>query len=146
MEHTPEGGLLTNIILDTFKLNGLLILEGDQLIKDLGLTSARWKVLGALSASDSPITVSNIARNMGQSRQSVQRLTNEMLEEGLLISHDNPDHKRAKLFSLTDEGCRIYEQAMQKQAPWANNLVDGMSETDLKAALSVLQELIRRFE
>jgi DNA-binding MarR family transcriptional regulator len=146
MKHTSEGRLLTHIILETFKLNGLLILEGDQLIKELSLTSARWKVLGALFETPHPITVPEIARMMGQSRQAVQRLSNEMKEEGLIDAQANPYHKRAKLLTLTESGKEIYRLVMQKQIPWVNSIASEFKASDLKLASSVLQKLITRFE
>ncbi len=146
MKHTSEGKLLTSIILDTFKLNGLLILEGDLLIKELGLTSARWKVLGALFETGSSMTVPDIARMMGQSRQAIQRLSNEMKEEGLLETEDNPEHKRAKLLVLTDSGKEIYALVMKKQIPWVNSIANEFKASDLKLASSVLQKLISHFE
>lgn len=146
MKHTPKGNLLTDIILETFKLNGLLVSGGDQLIKDLGLTSARWKVLGALSSGLGPMTVPDIARAMGQSRQAVQRLSNEMVKDGLLATQRNPDHQRAKLVTLTDSGKQAYEQAMQKQIPWVNALASEFKEADLKLASSMLQKLISQLD
>ncbi len=146
MKHTLEGSLLTNIILETFKLNGLLILEGDQLIKELGLTSARWKILGALFETSYPMTVSDIARMMGQSRQAVQRISNDMKEEGLLDAQINPDHNRAKKLVLTEKGREVYILVMHKQIPWANSIADEFNISDLKLASLVLQKLISRFE
>ena len=63
--HTPEGAGLTDLILEVFKLNGRLLTAGDQLVSSLGLTSARWQVLGAIALSGVPQPVANIARNMG---------------------------------------------------------------------------------
>lgn len=142
MEHTSEGYLLTEIILDTFQLNGLLVTEGDKLVKSIGLTSARWKVLGALAYSDKALTVPDIARGMGQSRQAVQRLSNEMLEDGLLATEPNPHHKRAKLLKLTDKGQQAYGQAMHKQIPWVNAMASEIKKTDLEKAASVLKQLM----
>jgi DNA-binding MarR family transcriptional regulator len=146
VKHSAEGKLLTEIILGIFKLNGLLITEGDQLINGLGLSSARWKVLGAISESDRPMTVPDIARMMGQSRQAVQRLSNEMKEEGLLETKNNPGHKRAKLLALTDEGKSIYAEVEQLQIPWVNSIADEIETTDLKHTSSVLQRIITRLE
>ena len=42
---------LTDLVLDVFRLNGALLASGDTLVKDLGLTSARWQVLGAIALS-----------------------------------------------------------------------------------------------
>ena len=146
MKHTSKGKLLTGIILETFKLNGLLVIEGDQLMKELGLTSARWKVLGALSNVSQPMTVPDIARTMGQSRQAVQRLSNEMLEDGLIATLPNPKHKRAKLLALTDNGKEAYRMAMEKQIPWVNSLASEFKETDLKLVATRIEELACQLE
>ncbi|TMO57007.1 MarR family winged helix-turn-helix transcriptional regulator [Pseudoalteromonas phenolica] len=146
MNHTPEGTLLTSIILDVFMLNGLLVQEGDNLVKELGLTSARWKVLGALSFSETPLTVSDVARKMGQSRQSVQRLANEMMNEGFLVSFDNPNNKKAKLYSLTDAGAEVFTQAMERQSHWVNKIAEGISESELQNTSALLQKLTLRLE
>ena len=46
---TEEGGAVTQLILDVFRLNGRLLIAGDRLVGELGLTSARWQVLGAIA-------------------------------------------------------------------------------------------------
>ncbi len=78
MKHTTNGELLTELILEIFSLSGSLVNEGDELVKELGLTSARWKVLGALAISGVPMSVAQIAKSMGQTRQGVQRLADIM--------------------------------------------------------------------
>jgi len=146
LKHTPEGRLFTDIVLDIFKLSGLLVLEGDKLTKELGLSSARWKVMGAIVNSRSPLTVPQIARNMGQTRQAVQRLANEMEGDGLLSFQTNPHHKRAKLLTLTAKGKINYKKLVQKQIPWANTVANKISTSDLQMTSSVLQKLIDNLE
>lgn len=146
MNPSTEGKLLTDIILEIFKLNGFLILEGDQITKELGLSSARWKVLGALSGSKNPITVPDIARTMGLTRQAVQRLVNEMIKDGLLNSQVNPSHKRAKLLALTKKGKDFFERLEQKQIPWVNSIADGLEAKDLQIVYSVLQKVTDQLE
>ena len=145
MKHTPEGKLFTDIILEIFKLNGQLIIEGDQLIKELGVSSARWKVLGALYKSSDPMTVPEIARMMGQTRQAVQRLANEMNKDGLVNTQLNPNHKSAKFLVLTEKGKEIFEAIDKKQIPWVNDIANDFDVSDLKVASSVLQKMIGRF-
>lgn len=146
MRYTPEGELFTEIVLELFKLSGLLVCEGDKLTKDLGLSSARWKVLGALALSNQPLTVAEIARSMGQTRQGVQRLTDEMEQEGILAYKDNPKHKRAKLVDLTPKGKKIYNKLEQKQIPWANSNSYDMSAKDMQRTLFVLRQMTQGLE
>ena len=141
MKHTHEGRLLTEIILETFKLNGLLVAAGDRLTKELGITSARWKILGALSYNDDPMTVPEIAKTMGQSRQAVQRLANEMIQDGLLETLDNPRHQRAKLLRLTAKGQATFLKVMDKQIPWVNSIAEEVKHEELASVTSTLKRL-----
>ena len=146
LNNDPQGKLFTDIVLDVFKLSGLLTHGGDQLTREFGLTSARWKVLGALSLAAEPLTVPQIAGAMGQTRQGVQRLVNEMSRDQLLVFRDNPFHKRAKLVVLTAKGKEVYEQITQKQIPWASSTAAGIGASDLEVASLVLKALIAKLE
>ena len=144
MQHTRKGRLYTDIVLEVFKLGGLLVSEGDELTKALGLTSARWKVLGALAYSDSPMTVSQIAYSMGQTRQGVQRLSDAMVKEGILAYEDNPQHKKAKLVAMTPKGKDVFQALERKQIPWANKNSAEISAQEMKVALGVLEKMVRK--
>lgn len=147
LSHTPEGELFTTIVLKAFKLNGLLTQIGDVMCAEFGLTSARWKVLGALVAgAGRPMTVPQIARSMGQTRQAVQRLANEMVEAGFLSWQDNPDHKRAKLLIITEQGQEVFKNLWERQVPWANELGRQASFADLQTTWEVLCKLSTALE
>src|SRR5689334_729198 len=127
MAFEPVEDLLTGLILEVFRLNGVLLAEGDRLVADLGLTSARWQVLGAVALAESPMPVAWIARNMGLTRQAVRRIVDELSDEGVLAFADNPHHRRAKLVVLTDRGARLYRAVEARRAPWATALAQGTS-------------------
>ncbi len=137
---------LTSLILETFRLNGELLTAGDRLVADLGLTSARWQVLGAVGMAASPQPVSQIARNMGLSRQAVQRLVNDMAAQDLLRFTPNPHHQRARLVLLTARGETVFRAAMQRQAPWAAQLGVGLTAGQIDTALQVLRTLRDRLQ
>jgi len=67
----------------------------DPLTKPAGQTSARWLVLAAVE--DGPAAVAVIARRLSHTRQSVQRVANALVREGLARNTPNPAHRRAKL-------------------------------------------------
>jgi DNA-binding MarR family transcriptional regulator len=137
---------VTELVLETFRLNGRLLATGDALIADLGLTSARWQVIGAISLSPVPLPVAHIARNMGLTRQAVQRLANDMERDGLVRFAPNPHHDRAKLVLLTRKGKAAFAAAMKRQGPWANLLVAGLSMRDIKFATLTLRTIRQRLE
>jgi DNA-binding MarR family transcriptional regulator len=109
--------LFLDLVLSVFRLNGLLVAEGDAMTEDLGLTSARWKVIGVVALSTAGLTVPGIARVLGQSRQAVQRITDVMAQDGLITYEPNPKHKRSVLVLLTDEGKSAYHALREVQDP-----------------------------
>jgi DNA-binding MarR family transcriptional regulator len=137
---------VTDLVLEVFRLNGELIASGDALVADIGLTSARWQVLGAIALSPLPLPVAHIARNMGLSRQAVQRLANEMADDGLVRFGPNPHHQKAKLVHLTGQGREAFAAAMQRQAPWAHALATGLSTKDIELAAAALRTIRQRLE
>src|SRR5215212_3169781 len=137
---------ITDMILEAFRLNGRLLAAGDTLVSDLGLTSARWQVLGAVAMSPVPLPVSHIARNMGLTRQTVQRIANELEARGFVRFAPNPHHQRAKLVILTDLGRGTYEKARRRQRPWAASLATGMSHEDIGRAVSVMRKVRQKLE
>ena len=137
---------VTDLILETFRLNGRLLAAGDALVGDLGLTSARWQVLGAIALSPAPLPIAHLARNMGLTRQGVQRIANELAAANLVRFAPNPHHRRAKLVLLTDEGRAAYAAAAERQRPWARSLADGLSTNALQTATSLLRSIRRKLE
>ncbi|WP_448546558.1 MarR family winged helix-turn-helix transcriptional regulator [Thalassotalea fusca] len=146
MEHTTKGHVFTQIVLETFKFSGLLATEGDKLAAPFQLSSARWKVLGALTLTAEPLTVSQIARSMGQTRQAVQRLVDVMCKDDILTLLENPYHKRAKLVTLTEKGSSVFGQLEAKQIPWANGIATDINEEDLSTTLKTIQKLTTQLD
>ena len=145
-QRTPEGEAATQVILSTFRANGLLVASGDLLSADEGLTSARWQVLGAIALAERPLTVPQIARRMGLTRQSVHVTVKRLVEEGLVELAPNADHRRSQLVRLTDIGERRYGAIDRRQVAWVNRLADGIARTDLETAARVLTELCARLD
>lgn len=135
-----------DLIVEVFRLNGLLVMTADKLVSKFGLTGARWQVLGAIVLSGTPETVARLARNMGLARQSVQRVVNEMVAEGMLVLRDNPHHQRAKLVGLTKKGEAAFEAALELQEPWVRALSAGISKKRLVDAREVLASIGKRLE
>ena len=144
IKRTPEGESLTDIILETFRLNGALLEAGNQLTKPFELTSARWQVMGPVS--EQPLTVAQVARRMGLARQGVQRIVNDLERLGMVTFEPNPDHKRAPLIAVSDKGQAAMEKINAAQSAWVNELSNGMSESQLKQTLKVLQSIRERTE
>lgn len=145
-KRTPAGEALSTLIPDLFRLNSLLFTAGDRLVAGLGLTSARWQILGAIVAAERPQPVAWLARDLGAARQNVQRIVNDLQRDGLVAFETNPHHRRAQLVVLTDKGRQSFDTAMRLQLPWVNGLADGLSMKDLETVSRVVTALRGRLE
>lgn len=139
-----SSALFSELVLEIFRANGQLLAVGDRLTADLGLTSARWQVIGAIAGDAIP--VAQIAHKMGLKRQSVQRLVNVLAEEGIVEFRHNPHHQRAKLVQLTDVGHQKLEQISQIQNEWADSVADGLEIQQLNDAIHLLQQIRTRLQ
>jgi DNA-binding MarR family transcriptional regulator len=130
------------LILEIFQFSGRLLAAGDRLAKPLGLTSARWQVLGAIESQ--PLSVAQIARKMGLARQNVQRLGDALEKEGIVEYVPNPDHKRAKLVRLTEGGRSALNKLGMSQELWANRTAFRLNASEIEVAMDVVKKLRTR--
>ena len=145
-KRTPNGHSLTAVILEVFRLNGALLDAGNEITKPYGLTSARWQVMGAIDLAGQPMTVAQIARRMGLSRQGVQRIVNDLMKIGLVKAKSNIDHKRSPLISISDEGEKAMQKVNQAQIVWVNQLSKGLKKQDINQSLELLETIRTRLE
>ena len=145
-DRTPgtNAKLLTEIVLLVFRVNGRLLSAGDRLVGDLGLTSARWQMLGAVALSDRPRTAPQLAARMGLTRQAAQKQLDLLMEDGLVAAEANPGHARSPLYMLTKKGTSVYAATERVQTAWAKRLADSLSIRDLETTKQLLNNLSNR--
>lgn len=93
------------LVADVYELAGLLRRSGEAVAAREGQTQARWQLLSVIS--ENQLTVPQAARRLGVTRQGVQRVANELVDDGLVELHTNPDHRTSPLLSSTDDGRRV---------------------------------------
>jgi DNA-binding MarR family transcriptional regulator len=142
--HTAAAKALTQFVLAVFRLNSALIASGDRMTKDLQLTSARWQIMGALA--NEPLTASQIARNMGLYRQTVQPLVDALAADKLLEFIPNPNHRRARLIRMTPAGRTAYEEALARQISWSNEISRRLGVASFNEATELARELTQRLD
>ncbi|PTH87019.1 MarR family transcriptional regulator [Streptomyces sp. A244] len=136
--------LLSRSALGVFRLNGQFLAVAEELARPAGLTAAWWQVLGAVLGE--PLPVSGIARAMGITRQSVQRIAGLLVERGLAEYRPNPAHRRAKLLAPTGEGRAAIARIDPGHAAFADRLAEAFGERELAEAVRVLERLSQALE
>ncbi|MEB2352271.1 MAG: helix-turn-helix domain-containing protein [Burkholderiaceae bacterium] len=137
-----DAAAITQLTLTVFRFNGTLLHWGDRLVEPLGLTSARWQMLGAIALAGTPLTAPQVGEAMGVTRQGAQKQLNLLLEQRLIESHPNPAHRRSPLYALTSEGLALYRQADALWAAQAAELAKSVPAAQALAATQVLESVL----
>jgi len=131
--------LLSRTAIGVFRLNGQFLSVAEELARPSGLTAAWWQVLGAVL--DGPLPVSGIARSMGITRQSVQRIADLLVDRGLAEYAPNPAHRRAKLLRSTAQGRAAVARIGPGHAEFAARLAAELGEEAFAETVRVLERL-----
>jgi DNA-binding MarR family transcriptional regulator len=99
---------MQHLVAEVFELAGALRRDGDAIAKLAGQTQARWQVMWI--AATGRLSVAMIARRLGLTRQSVQRVADAIVADDLATFEPNPDHQRSPQLILTSAGQHALEQ------------------------------------
>lgn len=122
---------------------GVLSDAGDELVADLGLSAARAQLLDDLGARG-PRSVSQIARSLALSRQAVQRVADDLVVRELAAYRRNPEHARAQLLDMTEQGRIAQAEASRRKALWLESLGEGLAPAWVEMATELMTLLARR--
>jgi len=138
---TSAGDAFTSFVVQVARLGGDFTATGEKLAALGGQTLARWVVLDA--AEDGPASVAQIARGRGMARQSVQRVADLLVRDGLAVYEENPVHQRAKLLAPTPRGRRALRTISTAQKAWADALGVEIGEAELRRLSTTLERIQR---
>lgn len=125
---------------ELFDAAGLGRRVGQQIAALEGQTQARWQTMWTIDAARA-LTVPQIARRLGVSRQNEQRVVNDLVDAGLAELVPNPDHKTSPLARLTAEGERVLESINHAADESHQAILEQFSETQVRQ----LRKLLRSF-
>lgn len=128
----------TTFALSIFKLNSLIIQVGEGISRPIGQSSARWQVLGR---AFEPQTVAQMARSMGHARQSVQRVADTLVKEGLIAYKDHPTDRRTKLLELTPQGMEVLTAIYTRQVEWSQHVMTKLNPEQLAMVGRALEDI-----
>jgi DNA-binding MarR family transcriptional regulator len=106
-----------------------------------GQSMARWQVLNASSSGQ--WTVPDIARRLGLTRQSVQRLAHVLVEDNLASFAPNPDRRNSPFLQLTLQGSQTWASiahSLERRLVKSSTGVDRKQLKSARQGLRTMQE------
>ena len=137
MNRQPDAGRfgVDRLAQTILRFSALLQRERDALVRDLGLTTARWQLLEELSEKGGETATSALASALHLTRQGVSRLLREVAEDGLVDVSRSTVDRRVHLAVITEHGRAMLEMARGREKLWC------MDEAGLRQADAALREL-----
>jgi DNA-binding MarR family transcriptional regulator len=127
-------------------MNATVQKSGTRLMRGTGITNARWQTLSELFALEKPVTVSELARHMGLTRQAIQRLADDMANDGLIKFVENPNDARAMHLLLTLDGNATYHDALEREWQWTNAIAEDFDAEQITRAVVLLEAITQKMQ
>jgi DNA-binding MarR family transcriptional regulator len=119
------------LVADVYDLAGRSRRTSEALARAEGQTTARWHLMSVIS--DDPTSVAGAARRLGLARQSVQRVADQLVADGLAEASPDPADARAPRLALTPAGRRVLDRLVER--------ADRQRDAQLSAAGLTAREL-----
>jgi len=117
-----------------------------QAVKELGVTTVQWAVLGALSdpRPNYGIAVGVLADFLVVSRQNLDGVLKRLERDGLIERVTNPEDKRARVVKLTRQGFAFWAELRERIFQFYDQAAAGFKFDDRVALVHHLNELQRQ--
>jgi len=110
-------------------------------LEGLGISVADRAVMEFLYP-DKMLSVPEIAELYKVSRQHVQTTVNSLLDKGLVVTRENPRHKRSPLITLNAKGRKLFGRVLQKDKEVVEILFSQISKSNIEVTQQTLQSLL----
>ena len=144
-DETPAESPINSLVNETVLFFHRLRIVADQIHHRGETTGALRSILRSLDKL-SEQTVPQMARARAVSRQHVQALVNQLVEEGLVELIANPAHKRSPLARLTPLGKKTVDAMNHNEARLLDKADLGAPDKDLCEAAETLRTVRAYFE
>ena len=142
----PGPKILLSIVDEVLRLQSGL----ERIFADLeclsGLSTLQKLVLSCVLEAPVAPTVPQIGRNLGHSRQVIQRIVNELVTEELVEKTPNPHHRRAPLLVPTGYAKDLAAQAEQRAGEAARAFLKTINADRCDALTRELRQLSQAIE
>lgn len=120
------------------------LIEGEirnRLRTTFGTTLPRFDLMSQLERHPEGLKMGELSKRMMVTGGNVTGITDQLVNEGLVIRARNRRDRRAFLLKLTPRGRQVFGEMAKAHEPWVSELFSALSETDKKRHYGLLAEL-----
>jgi DNA-binding MarR family transcriptional regulator len=109
-----------------------------------GLSAERWKALAVIDRSSFTLSISDLARHLRRSRQSVHPLALSLEKAGWVRFLLNRDDRRLLQMEITSRGKSVLSAAEDRFNAWLLTMAYDLEDRELRALVSTLRAVRER--
>ncbi len=136
---------MSRLILEVRTLYNVVVARGEALHKNEGLTLGMRAVLEYLRLNG-PQTVPVIARARRVTRQRIQALVDQLLENGLVTRRQNPASQRSPLIALSKSGADTIRRFQRREEDFFKDAKINIPDHELTTLTDRLAEIRQHLE
>tara|TARA_R110002096_G_scaffold52556_20_gene137369 strand:- start:4959 stop:5477 length:519 start_codon:yes stop_codon:yes gene_type:complete len=132
MEHLPfQIGMLTNMIRQV---------TSDVYVRESGLSSREWRVLGMLGCNG-PMMPAQVAADTGMDRATITRAVSRLEKLGYVFTGSDDQDRRRKVLYLTQKGATTCEDVRPIMDAKGQAFEDVLTKQELKYYYQIMAKL-----
>jgi len=113
----------------------------DQIIEEHGLTTEKYAILVTMSYLDEPARITDIARWLERSTNSISMIVDRMVKAGLVTRRRDTRDRRVVYVSFTSKGENALKPSSREMFKTVQEHVSSLSQGDRRALLNLLSTL-----
>jgi MarR family transcriptional regulator, transcriptional regulator for hemolysin len=121
-------------------------LKLDERLKPMGLSQAKWRTLMHLSVAPGPLTQAEIASHLGIEEPTLVTLLHRLEGDRWVARKNAPHDRRCKTVHLAPRAQRVIEQISAAAFKLRHELLDDISQSDLRTCIRVLDRIRQKAE
>jgi DNA-binding MarR family transcriptional regulator len=138
---SPSATLFRQLTRAVFAAHSSVLRHGDVANAAFGQSSARWRVMFNIAQGNG--SVAEIARATDYTRQSIQRLADALVADGLATYAPDPEDRRRQVITLTAKGSALLKEMETYFDRWSKRLVRTLGKESAIQTIEDLHELKR---
>jgi DNA-binding MarR family transcriptional regulator len=138
---SASATLFRQLTRAVFAAHSSVLRYGDRANTVFGQSSARWRVMFNIAQGNG--SVAEIARATDYARQSIQRLADTLVADGLATYSPDPVDRRRQFITLTAKGSTLLAEMEADFDRWSRRLVQTLGTEKVIETIADLRELTR---
>jgi DNA-binding MarR family transcriptional regulator len=120
------------------------LIEGQirsNLRSEFEITLPRFDLMAQLERHPEGLKMGELSKRMMVTGGNVTGITDQLVDEGLVMRDDNPKDRRAYIVKLTPAGRKVFKQMAEAHEKWVLELFSGLSEREVGTFYKLLAQL-----